>query len=602
LFTPTVTGIGGYTSAPKRFVSSPASPNRSPTSLPRALLRRLAGPPQASAFDALGAVATERTEIEDFRPLGESLEWRLADAYWSAAGLLPFIRNDVPYLVNNTGRLSENAAALVFASFDERRTALPDRLVILELGAGAGLHARYFLDAFQDRCRREGRDFYDRLVYLVSDRFERTIDRWQADGMFDDHAGHVLPRLCDARRPGDLRLPAGEAAPSLAAPLVVFCNYLLDVLPSTIARRVSGGFERICVRTHLAGGAAALAAAGLGSLDEARALAASGRPEDLSRLLPLWSHLTLETDTRPWTPTAGAEAALAAAMPQTERTIINAEALACVEKIAELLDATGFILVNDYGPARAEEVNGHVGVQRFGGSVAQGLNFPLLDQVLSARGLAVLAPEGDQKRRIRTRLVAREIGERARASFQKRFAFDADQQLDAPQEEARQHIAAGRRNEALAAYRALIARNPRDWQMLGEAAEYVGLQLRDHVAGLAIVRAALDRNPWSSPWLWNILGDCLFYAENLDGAHEAFTQALRIDPDDPRSNLNLAYTLAARGAYDEALTALARGLAHDARGSYRARLLEKQAQILTSISERSAAEQERLIRRAERFR
>jgi tetratricopeptide (TPR) repeat protein len=600
LFTPTVTGIAAYTSPPERFVSSP--PNQIPASPPQELLRRLAGSAETSALDALQAVAVERTEIEDFRPLGECLEWRLADAYWSQAGLLPFVRNDVPYLVNNTGRLSENAAALVFASFEEMGASLPERLVLFELGAGTGLHARYFLDAFQAQCRREKRDFYDRLVYVVSDGFERTVTRWHQDGMFAEHEGHVLARVCDARAPGDLRLPAGQPAPAPGAPLVVFCNYLLDVLPSMIARRAATGFERLCVRTHLSGGDAALTAAGLRSLDEARALAASGRLEDLVRLLPLLSHLTLETDYRAWAPAPGAEQALAAVMPDAERSIINAEALTCIDRLLDLLDPSGFILVNDYGPVRAEDVSGHVGVQRFGGSVAQGLSFPLLDRVLSARGLAVLAPPGDEQRRVRTRLVARRAGKRVREGFQARFALEGERQLDAPQEQARQHAAAGRRNEALAAYRELVARNPRDWQMLGEAAEYVGLQLRDHVAGLNIVRTALERNPWSSAWLWNILGDCLFYAEKLDEAHEAFTQALRIDPDDPRSNLNLAYTLSARGAYGEALTVIGRGLAHDGRGNYRARLLEKQAQILSAISERASAEQDRLIRRTERFR
>jgi hypothetical protein len=50
------------------------------------------------------------------------------------------------------------------------------------------------------------------------------------------------------------------------------------------------------------------------------------------------------------------------------------------------------------------------------------------------------------------------------------------------------------------------------------------------------------------------------------------------------------------------LAVIARGLANDPRGSYRARLLEKQAQILAAISERASAEQDRLVRRAERFR
>jgi hypothetical protein len=154
------------------------------TPFPQEVLRRLAGASGKSALEALRNVATEPTEIEDFRPLGQCLEWRLADAYWDRAGIIPFVRNDVPYLVNNTGRLSENAAALLFAALNEVRSALPRQVVLLELGAGTGLHARYFLDAFAAECRKEGSDFYDRLTYVVSDRFERTVIGWQRDGSF----------------------------------------------------------------------------------------------------------------------------------------------------------------------------------------------------------------------------------------------------------------------------------------------------------------------------------------------------------------------------------------------------------------------------------
>jgi tetratricopeptide (TPR) repeat protein len=565
-------------------------------------LRRLAGPGGKSALEALRSVATDPTEIEDFRPLGQCLEWRLADAYWDRAGIIPFVRNDVPYLVNNTGRLSENAAALVFAALNEVRPSLPGRLVLLELGAGTGLHARYFLDAFATECRKNASDFYDRLTYVVSDRFERTVIGWQRDGLFTGHEEHVAMRICDATSPDTLSLPGGASSPALRAPVVVFCNYLLDVLPSTIARRSQTGLEQLCVRSHLAGGGTALRAAGLGSLDEARALATSGRFEDLVRLLPLLAHLDLETAYRPWTPATAEEAALAAAMPAGDRVIINGGALACLDKLAAGMDPAGFILVNDYGPVHAEDVATHVGVQRFGGSVALGLNFPLLEGALAGRGLTTSAPEGDEQRRVHTRLIARHIGPRTLDVLRKRFGLEADRELDAPQEEARAHLAAGRRNEALDAYRRMIESNPSDWQMLGEAAEYVGLQLGDHKAGLEIVRSALERNPWTSAWLWNILGDCLFYQERLADAHEAFTQAQHIDADDSRTNLNLAYTLSARGDQPAALAAIAHGLAHDGKGHYRPRLLEKQAQVLALISERTAADQNRLVRRAERFR
>jgi len=572
--------------------------------LPQEVLRRLVGTGGA-ALDALRNVTGEATELEEFRPLAECLEWRLAEVYWERGGILPFVRNDVPYLVNNTGRLSENAARLVFAALDERRAALPERLTILELGAGTGLHARYFLDAFQELCRAQASDLYDRLTYVVSDRFARTVSGWQRDGLFAEHAAHVEPRVCDALSVAKLPAP-GRSPAAPIAPVVVFCNYLLDVLPSAIARRQHGGLERLCVRTHLTGGVAILRSAGLASLDEARALAASGSREDLARLLPLLPQFDLETAFQSWTPAPGAEQALAATIPlDGERAIVNTGALDCLDQLMEVLHPSGFILVNDYGPARAADVAGHLGVQRFGGSVALGLSFPLLERVLAARGLTVDAPDGDEQRRVHTRLITRReaVGDRTASALRDCFKAEVEQHLDAPLDEARRHVSAGRTNEAIAAYRLLIERNPRDWQMLGESAEYVGLQLRDYASGIDIARAALERNPWCSSWLWNILGDCLFCRDKLDDAHDAFLQAARIDPDDPRTNLNLAYTLSARGAHREALDCIARGLAQDGRGrgAYRLRMLEKQGQVLAALSERAAAEQERLARRAERF-
>jgi tetratricopeptide (TPR) repeat protein len=570
----------------------------SPASLE--LLHRLLGAEGRAALDAIANVVPSPTEIEGFRPLGECLEWRLADVYWEHAGVIPFVRNDVPYLVNNSGRLSEQAAALAFAALEELRPALPPRIVMLELGAGSGLFARYFLDAFAAQARKDGSDLYDRLTYVATDRFERTVAGWQRDGLFVGHEAHVALRTCDAGAPDGLSRLRGDGA-LCAEPMVVFCNYLLDVLPSRIVRRSPTGLEELFVRSHLPAGEPVLRAAGLANLAEARALAASGRFEDLRRLLGLLPYLELETEFRPWSPATAVEASFAVETAGGTRGILNHGALDCLGRLVRAMDPSGLLLINDYGPVRGDDVGNHLGVQRFGGSVALGLNFPWLERALAARGLAVVAPQGDEHRRIHTRLVAREMGSKARQVLEQRFGLASDKALDAPQEEARAHLAAGRRNEALDAYRRMVERNPGDWQMLGEAAEFIGLQLGDHAAGLEIVRAALERNPWCSGWLWNILGDCLFYRNRLADAHAAFLQAHRIDPDDPRTNLNLAYTLSAQDDQAGALAAIARGLANDSRGHYQPRLLEKQGHVLGLLSERAAAEKARMLRRAQRF-
>jgi hypothetical protein len=68
---------------------------------------------------------------------------------------------------------------------------------------GTGLYARYFLDAFARECGKNGTDLCDRLTYVVSDRFERTVLGWKRDALFAGHEARVALRVCDANAPMD---------------------------------------------------------------------------------------------------------------------------------------------------------------------------------------------------------------------------------------------------------------------------------------------------------------------------------------------------------------------------------------------------------------
>jgi len=190
---------------------------------------------------SLAEVVVPQRVLEEFRPLAESLEWRLAQLYWRREGALPFAENEVPFLVNNSGRLSEAAARLLLANCLEAAPTGP--IVVVELGAGSGLFALLLLNAFRNLCREAGFDFYDRLEYRVTDVSPATVQQWGERRLFAEHAGHVTCLVADANAPELALGPAVRA---------VFCNYLLDVLPAAVVRRNDAGeVEQLCVRTHL---------------------------------------------------------------------------------------------------------------------------------------------------------------------------------------------------------------------------------------------------------------------------------------------------------------------------------------------------------------
>jgi len=128
--------------------------NRVPLPLPAVLERvHLAGESVGPA-EALRRACVWRQLVEEYQPMAKSLEWQLAGLHWAREGALPFIDSNVPYIVTNNGGVSADAAALLFASCLEPGAGC-GRIAVLELGAGTGLFARYFLDEFRLLCERE---------------------------------------------------------------------------------------------------------------------------------------------------------------------------------------------------------------------------------------------------------------------------------------------------------------------------------------------------------------------------------------------------------------------------------------------------------------
>src|ERR1700690_4066092 len=108
-----------------------------------------------------------RPLVQDFVPLAESLEWELGQQYLRERGNKAFLSDasPVPFVINNDGTLSRNAAEVFFANLQEaeKTASLEDEIFVLELGIGVGLFARFFLDRFRELCRQNGKDYYDRL-------------------------------------------------------------------------------------------------------------------------------------------------------------------------------------------------------------------------------------------------------------------------------------------------------------------------------------------------------------------------------------------------------------------------------------------------------
>ena len=542
-------------------------------------------------LETLRGVTVSPRLIEDLRPLAKSLEWRLSELYWNTDGTRGFVQNEIPYTITSSGTLSSNAARLLFANCDEHPPQGP--FDVLEIGSGTGLFARLLLDEFRRLCERHAKPYFGQITYHVTDRSRRSLEQWSALGLFEGWpvaAGHA-----DALDP--LRVETAAGPRPLTALRAVFCNYSLDSLPVAILRKGAAGPEELCIRTHLTADEARVRQLTRLNLDAIRELARNMDPQ----LIPLVSLFEFEASFRPCAESYPyAQEALTFAH-DAPRMVLNYAAIQSLEKMLDALAPGGFVLINDYGPVRAADAPAMGATHRFGSSAAAGLNFPFLDHHFSSNGAGVVAPDQDDRLPIHPRLFTRSPIPETRQAFHEIFDWTAHQKQVEPQERARQHVEAGRFEAAKEAYQEALMARPRDWVVLAEIAEFLIRQIANYQAGLDIASGALVVNPWYSVWLWNVYGDALYALERFDEAHQAYLSAIKLEPGDVRTNLNLGYSYGQLGDHAAALEALGRGLANDRTGAFRERLLQKQQQIAAMVQARYIAEQEWLARRAARL-
>jgi tetratricopeptide (TPR) repeat protein len=157
-------------------------------------------------------------------------------------------------------------------------------------------------------------------------------------------------------------------------------------------------------------------------------------------------------------------------------------------------------------------------------------------------------------------------------------------------QKAKEHASQGRLEAAASAYHKALERQPDNWLLLCEVANFLNFGLRDPQAGLEMARAGLALNPSCSADLWNAYGDCLFSLGRIGESRHAFEQALQINPEDVAARYNLAWVFLHRKEHAKALEVIAEALAKDWRGEYRDRLLQKQTEVLVDLARRRRQE------------
>jgi tetratricopeptide (TPR) repeat protein len=550
---------------------------------------KLIAVPSSLAEQVLAHAQAGREVIQDFCPLAESLEWELGQEYLRERGNKAFISDasPVPFVINNDGTLSRNAADVFFASLlaaDEEGTLEPD-IFVLELGIGVGLFARYFLDHFQEMCIRLRKDYYDRLCYIAADRSQRMLMDVLRHGIFANHPGRYRVRLVDALKPEEL-LPGdamflGHPGKPLRA---VFLNYLLDCLPATVLEIDGDEVRQLCVRTCLARNIRLADRTDM-STGYLRQKAQSKNPAVRHELLEVYGLFASEYDYQPVNVDCVPYGRFAVEFgrTRTRNLLVNYGAIQCLEKLLTLLNEQGFILMNEYGFTQQSRERDFEH-QRFSQTTAVGLNFSLLKAYFGESERCQWLEASGDNRGIHSRLMGHKPAHDTVTRFAERFSDSAHARLQEPVEQARAAAKAGRFESAATFYHQGLRLQPRNWLLLAEISSFLTFHMRDPKSGIDMAKAALALNPTCSAELWNTLGDGLFEFGRTAEARSAYEKALAVNAGDVRARYNLAWIHAREKDFPGALVRLAEALALDRTGAFRERLLQKQQEILAQLS------------------
>lgn len=526
----------------------------------------------------------EWVPLEDFAPLPRCLEWRLSRQYWGLRGPAAFFGGEVPYVAINDGRLSADAARLLV----EIRASAPGPVRILEVGGGSGLFARLFLD----ELRILSPALYNQTSYVWTDATEEMVRRAAKDGIFDAHGERVRPRVLEV--PGMASLIEDGSGPFD----MVIANYLVDNLPATLLRLSENRLEELEVRASLRADLGATLLGGRTPQEWQQCVRPQVSLE--SDLLQLYPWLSIECRFRP---VERASFAFCALIPEPAPGAPrywphHVAAWVWLREVLPLVAPGGGVLINDYGCFPLSKPDRPSPNQRFGGSLANGVNFDELNSFLHLEAEWQLAAPESDSRQLCSRWLTRRTDSLSAGVF--RLIFDGsrrDQALDQITQ-ACARADEGRYEEARWLFMSAFAHTPRCWHLLERWATFCLTRLKDPETAFELAEAGLKLNP-HHPALWNIKGDAHYEKGNLTESEICFRRAVRIHPREVRGRLNLAYVFLDTGRLPEALAVLAEAMALDTQGECREALLEKQRQVLQRLA---ATARDAQIQQLNRFR
>lgn len=112
--------------------------------------------------------------IQSSVPYSEHFGWELSRQAYASAGLATWLDGPMPYQITGNISFALQQARVLLASLEHLPSNRLQTINVLELGAGTGLFAWHFIQAFTQLCHQANKPF--RLRYLLTDPVRENLE------------------------------------------------------------------------------------------------------------------------------------------------------------------------------------------------------------------------------------------------------------------------------------------------------------------------------------------------------------------------------------------------------------------------------------------
>ncbi len=190
--------------------------------------------------------------LEDYQPGNNSIIWTFNLFFWQhLENWEKIFNNDFTEALPGGGSDGTNPEYVhdqvgsFISNLDElaKHNLVPEEIFVLEMGVGNGLQSKTWMDEFRNQCEAAGKDYYDRLRYLMSDFTQHVLDH--AKKAVLDHESKISLIPVNALDP--------ESALAFLRYKILYvhlCN-TYDNLPCTEVARIQNRYYEVQVRAYL---------------------------------------------------------------------------------------------------------------------------------------------------------------------------------------------------------------------------------------------------------------------------------------------------------------------------------------------------------------